>query len=930
MPRLQPPVRASLLALALAAAPLPALADTTAASSATEIQLPAGPLGRSLSTFASQRGIALSFDPALTSGLRAPALRGRHGNRDGLEHLLAGSGLRLVERADGSYGLERAPVAEEGVIALSSLKIGGQRTFPYSEGIVLEQDYIEQTNKGNGDIATLLRINPAVQFADTAQTSRNMGEIRPTDFSINGAPFYQNLFLLDGVGFNNDIDPGNSIYRRGTVIPSHFSDVPSQSQGIALDTDLLESLTVYDSNVPASYGGFSGGVVDAKSRKAGDAFGGKISFRMARSAWDEIIVPEGQERSFEESATYAYQPQYDKSRLGARLEGRTSGGIGMIASVARTRSEIPLRGYTAGNVSDTGQNQKIQTRENTSASLAIDWTGESLELGANITYAPTDDRYFIQNNENAWYDLKSGGPVVGLRAAFERGAWTFRNTVSYSNVESSRRGEAEYFRNWRKSEQFDWGIGTGSTASSIEGSWGDVDQHDRKLGLRATADRDTLEWGGTRHNLQFGLAWQSRKANYARVSDHYNYQQPTPTTSCTLTDGSVDSESCSLSPVLATGLGQYFSRLFFYRAGEFSVRGDEWSTWVQDDIRAGDWSVRPGLRLDGDDIWGETTVSPRLAVSWNILGKDDSVLTAGVNRYYARNFFSYLLREGRERLRVTKDRTGSDVSWDTVEGVISASTNRIRDVDIPHTDEWTVGLDQRWAGLDFTLKYVNRENRDEVLRQQVPSQDADGVYSTRIYEYVNTGRSSSDVYTLTIGLQEPLRWRSSVTQMQFAFDYTDVRRNYTTYESSWDEDLGNELVKYRGHLAWLYDLPAGDYNRPWTARLSTQTRIAVGRGELMWSNFLRYRAGYRDVVLDGAEEHEGVTIDVYADRDNPRSLTWDGVLEYTLDLPRDQQTYIRVEATNLTNRSNRIQGTGTSATYYEPGRSYWLEMGYRF
>ncbi|WP_254459086.1 TonB-dependent receptor [Xanthomonas sacchari] len=918
MRRLPRPIRVSLLAVALAAVP-PSLARAQSAP----VDLPAGPLGSALSTFAGQRGIALAFDPALTEGRQAPPLHGQVDDREGLERLLAGSGLRLIARADGSYTLVPAP-AGAAALPFAPLRIGAQRTFPYSEGMALDQAYLEGAPKGDGDIATLLRIDPAVQFSETARSSRNMGEIRPADISINGAPFYQNLFLLDGVSFNNDIDPTFDN-------PNHFADVPSHSQGVAVDTDLLESVTVYDSNVPAAFGNFTGGVVDAQTRKAGDALRGKLWWRMARSAWDEIIVPTGQEQSFAQSASASYQPRYDKAKFGLRLEGRTASGLGLVGTLLRTRSEIPLRGYTAGNLSRSDSNRKTQTRENSAVTLAADWRGESgLELGASLAYAPSDDRYFIQNANNAWFDLKSGGPVLSLRANAEHGAWRLRNTLSYSDLESSRRSQVNYWKAWAKSAAYDWGVNN----SSFEGSWGNVDQHDRKLGYQFQLDREAVAWGATHHALQAGVSYQRRKANYARLNDHFSYLQPYATTSCTTADGRVDSDSCSLSPVAATsgtliaGRGQYFRRLTIYRAGAFAVSGDEWAAWLQDDIRIGDLSLRPGLRLDQDDIWDRATLAPRLAASWDLRGDRATVLSAGLNRYYGRNFFSYLLREGRERLGLTKTRSSSRTAWDSVTGTSGGSSNRLADVDIPHTDEWTVGVDQRWAGMEIGLKYVNRDNRDEVLRQSVRSNDASGAYATNVYEYVNKGRSRSAVYTLSVAPQAPLVWGGSTTQAQFAFDYTDSRRNYSDYQSSWN-DAADALVLYKGQPTWLYDLPATDFARRWNARLSTQTRLALGPGELLWSNFLRYRAGFRNILQRGSADYQGQTLDVYADVVYPRSFSLDTTLEYSVELPRAQQVYARLEAMNVLNRANPIVGAGNSA-YYEAGRSYWLEAGYRF
>lgn len=929
-----PPLRVSLLAAAMALS-LPLLAPParaqSAATGAIATDLPAGPLGRSLSLFASQRGMALSFDPDLVEGLQAPAISGVVGDEAGLQRLLQGTGLRAVRRADGSHGIETAPAPRAGSLPLSPLRVGADRSLPYAGGVTIGQDEIESSIKGNGDLGTLLRTHPSVQFSDTA-SSRMMGEIRPADISINGAAFYQNLFLLDGAGINNDIDPASTPDSIASV--NAISDVASQSQGIAVDTDLIKRVTVHDSNVPAAFGGFTGGVVEAESRDATDGLHGKVWMRMARSAWDEVLMADGQQDNYAESATFVYQPRYDKEKLGVRLEGRTRGGVGLIGTVTRTRSEIPLRGYTAGNTSTSDSNQKTQTRQNTAVSLAADWRSENgLELGANLTYAPTDDRYFIINQKDSWFDIRSGGPVLSLRANKTLGAWLLRNTLSYSDVESARRSEVDYRRQWAKSPEKDWG----TNDSSHEGSWGNIDQNDRKLSYRLLADRDTFDLGNTTHDVQLGFSYQHRDVHYERLNNQYNYQDPMPTTGCTFSDGSEDSASCSLSPVyrsktrgVIAGQGQYLSTLMLYEAGRFQVRGDEWSTWLQDDIHIGDVSLRPGLRLDGDDIWNRTTLSPRLAASWDVGGTQSTVVTAGLNRYYGRNFFTYLLREGRERLQVTKERADSATRWEDVTGSRGGSLNRITDLDIPHSDEWTLGIAQQWAGMQFNLKRVDRRSRDEVRRQRVESGDAGDFYDSRVYEYTNNGTSRSRTWTLSVSPRNALAWGRSSTVLQFAADHTEVLRNYADYDEVWTLAKANELVLYKGKVHPLYDLPATTFTRPWTVRLSTSTTLPLGPGELSLSNFLRYRSGFRDLGRVGEGEYQGEPVDVYDDIDYPDSFTWDASLQYALALPRAQEVYLRVEAANVLNRSTLTRGTTPASSYFEPGRSYWLELGYRF
>jgi hypothetical protein len=919
MTRLPHLFAASALSLALLATPLFAHAQAADAVAPASV-----PLGRALASFASQQGVALAFDPGLTAGRTAPTLAPDQSLEAGFAQLLAGTGLRATRRADGSYTLERAAAGR-----MPALRVGADAgsTFlpaqlPFGQGQRLDQDALQAQVKGNGDIATALRGNPAVQFSDSARSSRTMGEIRPADFSINGAPFYQNLFLLDGASINNDIDP---TYTAQTIANVNSAvDVPSAAQGIAVDVDLLESLTVYDANVPAAYGGFTGGVIDAQSRKAGDALHGKVWMRMARSAWDQVITNPTQAESYEESATFAYQPAYDKLRLGARLEGRTRGGIGVIGMLSHTRSDIPLRAYANGqSTSGDDANRRTQLRENTAATVALDWSsGEGLDLTANLSYAPNDDRYFIMNTKDSWFDIRSGGPTAKLGATLQQGAWTFRNSLNYSDLESSRRSEGDTMKNWRPSEEFNWGIGS---TSSI-GNWGSVDQNDRRIGYRLGIDRDAFALGNSTHTVQFGLGVQRRDASYERPSDQYIYQGGVATRSCTLADGSIDTVSCSLSPLLTgTGTGQYLSQLFIYHAGAFEVSGTEYEAWAQDSIALGRWTLRPGLRLDRNDLFGQTDLSPRLALSWDVLGDERTLLNAGVNRYYGRSFFSYLLREGRERLRESKTRTRASTAWEDVTGTWNVATNRLRDLDSPYTDEWTLGIDQQFEHLQVHAKYVDRSTRRDVLRRKVGDPLDTTLYNRNTYEYTNDGRSDAQTWTLSLGSVRPLEAWGMQNSWQLSADYTDVARNYNDYEDTVDL---TQLVRYEGELMYRYQLPATDYLRPWSVRLSTRTAVPVAG--LTWNNFFRVQAGFEGTVTGASEIIDGLSVPTLTRRTYPRTWTWDSNVEYRLPLPRAQEAYARVEVMNVLNRSNQTSGTTAGNTYYEPGRSFWLELGYVF
>ena len=86
------PFRHTLLALTVACAGHVGLAHAEA------YQLPAGPLAPTLNQIASQAGVTLSIDPALTEGKRSAPVSGDYEAIDALNQALRGTGLQLQGR----------------------------------------------------------------------------------------------------------------------------------------------------------------------------------------------------------------------------------------------------------------------------------------------------------------------------------------------------------------------------------------------------------------------------------------------------------------------------------------------------------------------------------------------------------------------------------------------------------------------------------------------------------------------------------------------------------------------------------------------------------------------------------------------------------------------------------------------------------------
>ncbi len=89
MPHRPTPLRHTLLALTVA------MAGHVGLAQADTYQLPAGPLSSTLNQIASQAGITLSIDPALTAGKRSAPVNGEFDAIEALNQALRGTGLQL-------------------------------------------------------------------------------------------------------------------------------------------------------------------------------------------------------------------------------------------------------------------------------------------------------------------------------------------------------------------------------------------------------------------------------------------------------------------------------------------------------------------------------------------------------------------------------------------------------------------------------------------------------------------------------------------------------------------------------------------------------------------------------------------------------------------------------------------------------------------
>ncbi|WP_263143776.1 TonB-dependent receptor [Pseudomonas sp. RIT-PI-AD] len=211
------------VAIALGGLPLHALAESQA------YRLPAAPLANTLNRIASEAGIALSIDPALTAGKTAQPVQGEYDAPGALRAALNGSGLQLVHSAAGTYSL--APAVEGDALALPDVNIdaradavegseaagyrsenlknvgalGGMRLqdTPYSISVV-PQEFLQNTQSTSLD--DVFKRSPFTQVYSPT------GAGYASAASIRGFASAGNLSIAnDGLRFTTASDGGNYI-----------------------------------------------------------------------------------------------------------------------------------------------------------------------------------------------------------------------------------------------------------------------------------------------------------------------------------------------------------------------------------------------------------------------------------------------------------------------------------------------------------------------------------------------------------------------------------------------------------------------------------------------------------------------------------------------------------------------------------------------
>lgn len=233
-----------------------------------------GPLGTALASFASHSGLLVSYDPELTRGRTAPALKGRYTVSEGVQRLLANSGLQLAPSSTGTYVLMAPGNAPNAPAELSPTMVEAAAQGPQEDAYRAPRSSVhlnsEQIDRfGRVSVGDLLSGVPGVQVGD----SRNGGAL---DVNIRGIQGQSRVAVtVDGSQQALDVYRGYG----GTQQRSY------------IDPDLISSVTV--NKGPSTKSGAIGGSVEMKTIGVQDILvdGNKVGVRLKGDLWNNGVAP---------------------------------------------------------------------------------------------------------------------------------------------------------------------------------------------------------------------------------------------------------------------------------------------------------------------------------------------------------------------------------------------------------------------------------------------------------------------------------------------------------------------------------------------------------------------------------------------------------------------------------------------------------------
>ncbi|MDR0580069.1 MAG: TonB-dependent receptor plug domain-containing protein [Campylobacteraceae bacterium] len=787
------------------------------------------------------------------------------------------------------------------------------------EPVVMDGDYIKNAPSATNTITDLLRGKSYIQYDQASRSSATSGEIAPPKVSINGAKHYESSFLINGVGNNNDINPG------GLTDGDYTTQQPTgEAQMLFLDTSLLESVSIYTSSVSAEFGGFLGGVIDAKIKDADTKeWHTMVKTKYTSDSWTKFNWTDKEKSNMNGTSIVKPHAEFTKYEYGVKVDGPLTDNFGLVASYGKQNSKIP---YLTNHYLLNADKTRVKTthrRENENFLLKFNTNGFD-DFKASLTgiYAPYTATSSIPNFEDSNYYTKGGGYIFIYDMQNDLSAGTLKSTLNYQKTELSRTAN-KYVYNWKNdypNANMYHAMSPTNTISS-EGGFGDYTQDKQSIGYKGVFDFDAIKTGMVEHSVKLGAEAEYVSAEGYR-EDYYSY-------AATQAVANISAVGSRENGVLEGS--QWFKQRTVGIARDRDIDFGSGAVFLEDAINVDRYTLRPGLRVSTDSITDDVNVAYRFFANADVFNDDMLNIYGGLNRYYGTQILTHALHFPAKTY--TEKRENFDKPWIASTNASNRGINNLGSLKTPYSDEYNLGASINAFDTNFKVDFANREYKKQISSKLVPETNSIPEHD----EFDNSGRSSYWGLTFAVSKDYDLgrggKHSSSLTATtsRSKTNTANVINSYLDTIGGKDSSLTH--VTYNGNLVRKEELPSSGFNRKWVV---AYTHTADFFDRFYLTSVLRYQSSAKGLALDYIcpsmiPDPNGIDTICYNDVDYKTTFDMDLSANLNVNIGKDR-LILGVDIINVLNRknyANEVYGD-SGQERYSTGRQFFANARYEF
>lgn len=944
------------LASALSVASTAQAQQTPGASVAVrsvQVSIPSQPLDRAISAFIRQTGVQVGYATALVAGKTSTAVSGRLDPIAALRTLLSGSGIGIQvtgARTVSLIGGTATNIVDDGSTVLDTITVTSRRGLTLGTDSVadsgttsLDSTQLGIRTDGGGDANTFLRGLPNVQYQNDTEDEggvdgQDILNLRPLGVSISGGRTYENNFILDGIGINTvtgtveqiavNANGGELSDTLPTVNANRIYGLHAQT--IFVPDDFIDSATVIDSNAPAEFGSFQGGVVEYKLKDpAKDRWRSSVSVGYQND--DMVRYNVGTEDGTNPNAIDA--PEFVKHKASVSVSGPVTDNISMIGQYSHSDAWTEkARDYIYGDdkIESTSRNDFYRLQFNAETDFGL-FKLEGLHTDYNQEFQHASWRdlkidvatqsYALKlENEYEFEDFSLGGVPLSDVKLTSRVTASKSDTLNLGGDDIARGWTGRYSTGGRifNESTLDWcrfdpSRSSWSCNEGGNGSERGQGQKEYKWAQEVTGDVAT---GSFKAGYEIGIT----EAHRWRARDYISYTYRAAASYPTLYNNGFRTFICNTTEECTSE--QFAASKGVAKAFDVTVEVLAANSYLELDQTFGWLNLRPGIRLDYDDYQDNMNVAPRLVAT--LTPTEELSITGGYNRYYNGASLSHAIRDQQPRT-ITYTRNPSNTTsivGDFGTATQTYYTTSASNLKTPYTDElsaaisWTDPLtDGQWR-----FRYIDRQSKDQYAsitsneNSHILTNTASGEYQSFTGEYVK------DLPTLGLNQLDNAAISASLTWSA----------NSLTSDSYFaDEDDLEERIYYKGqsYTQGGFNVVTGNMDIPLRAQMGLTSRWFEDRLQLGVA--ANYNFAYRGVEdTEDTITVDGINHAIWEDKDFSAVLTVDLIGSYKVWQGGDGGLTLNFKVSNLFNELGNAKAD--TDTPWVAGRTLWVGASAEF